>query len=340
MQIRLRTLFFAVVSVLVILFIYFDRAILTPFVLAAIFAYIFNPVVNFFSNKIRLPRSLSILIIYLVIISAVVFLSAFLVQRILSESTELKNYTVSAVKTARAQINALPDFIKPTVNDALVSLEKSKIFSSNSLLYFFPRAISRLISLFMFLFASFYFLREGNTMLDKLLKFISRNRRVEIEILLRRMNMIFGSYLRGQLFLVFVVSLMLYICLLILGVKYALFLAVFSGFAEIVPIIGPIVAGAAATFVVLTNGVSNFALPPIQAAIVVIIIYFVIRHFEDYFIIPHVMGKVTNLHPLIILFAVISGGHLWGVLGLILAVPIAAAVKILLEFSLDKLNSK
>ncbi|MCL4415686.1 MAG: AI-2E family transporter [Actinobacteria bacterium] len=125
----------------------------------------------------------------------------------------------------------------------------------------------------------------------------------------------------------------------ILGVKFALVLAVFSGFAEIIPIIGPITAGAVAALVVLLSGVSNFPINPIQGAAIVVAIYFFARQFEDYFIIPQVMGKITELHPLIILFAVISGGHVLGVIGLVLAVPIAGAIKILINFSLDKINA-
>ena len=75
-------------------------------------------------------------------------------------------------------------------------------------------------------------------------------------------------------------------------------------------------------------------------AAVVAITYFLVRQFQDYFINPFVMGKITNLHPLVVLFAVLAGGHIWGTLGLILAVPIAATIRIFLEFSLDKINER
>jgi predicted PurR-regulated permease PerM len=338
MTIRLKTIFFVVLALLTIWFIYIDRAILTPFILAAIFAYVFNPVVNFFYHKIKLPRSFSIIIIYLLLMSAVVLLSVFLSRRILEESMDLRAFTTSFIKTANSQINTLPDFIRPAIQDALSGLEKSRIFSPESIFSLFPQAISRIVSFFIFLFAAFYFLKDSNSMTDGFLKMVPNRYKIEVEIILRRMNKVFGGYLRGQIFLVFLVSSVLYIALSILGVKFALVIAIFSGFAEIIPLIGPITAGAVATIVVLTSGVSNFNLPPINAAIIVIIIYFVTRHLEDYFVIPYVMGKIVNLHPLIILFAVISGGHLFGILGYILAVPIAGVLKILLDFALDKIS--
>jgi len=338
MAIRFKTVFFIVLALFTIWFIYIDRSILTPFVLAAIFAYVFNPVVNFFYHKIKLPRSFSIIIIYLLLMSLVVFLSIVLSRRILEESTELQSFVTGFIKATKSQINSLPDFVQPTIKEALAGLEKSRIFSPQSIFSLFPQAISRIVSFFIFLFAAFYFLKDSNTMIDSFLKMVPNKYRIEVEIILRRMNKVFGGYLRGQIFLVFLVSLILFIALSVLGVRFALVIAIFSGFAEIVPIIGPITAGAVATIVVLAGGVSNFSLPPFNAAVIVIIIYFVTRQLEDYFVIPHVMGKVVNLHPLIVLFAVISGGHLFGVLGFILAVPTAGVIKILLDFALDKIS--
>lgn len=339
MTIRARTVFFILLGALIIWFLYLERAILTPFVLAAIFAYVFNPVINFFYHKIRLPRSITIFIIYFLIMAIIVALSIFLSKRIVEESTELNKYVKDLVGTTKNQINTLPDYLRPMANDLLVSVQKSRIFSSSSIFYLFPQAISRIVSLFIFFFSAYYFLKEGNTVLDKFLHLVPRNYKVEVEILLRRMNRVMGGYLRGQLFLVFLVSLTLYIALAILGVKFALIVAIFSGFAEIIPIIGPITAGAVAVLVTFLGGTSNFPMDPVSGALVVIAIYFIVRQLEDYFVIPHVMGKIAGLHPLLILFAVLAGGHLWGVLGLILAVPIAGVVRILFEYFLDKINS-
>jgi predicted PurR-regulated permease PerM len=79
-------------------------------------------------------------------------------------------------------------------------------------------------------------------------------------------------------------------------------------------------------------------LTPLQIALVVIAIYTIVRQLQDYLVNPYIMGRITKLHPLIILFAVISGEHIAGVLGLILAVPIAGIIKIIFEYSLDKIN--
>lgn len=337
MTIRLRALFFIGIGVFIIWFLYIARAILAPFVLGAIFAYIFNPIVNFFSERVKLPRTLSVIIIYLLLIALIITIASLLTKRVLHESTEFTSYIKNVITTTQNQVEALPDWARPITKEMLSSLEESKIFSLQSVFSFFPEAISRIVSFFIFLVSGFYFLKEGRKMVDSLILLVPKPYKIEVEILLRKINVVLNGYLRGQIFLIAFVALALFIALSILGIKFALILAIFSGFAEVVPIIGPIFATSIAALVVLVTGTANFSFSPLTAALIVIVIYFLVRQFEDYFVIPYVMGKITEVHPFLIFFAVLSGGHLFGVLGFILAIPVAATIKIFLEFSLDKI---
>ena len=337
MTVRLRTAFILGFIALALVFFYFERAILTPFIAAGIFAYIFNPIVNFFSHKVKLPRILSVIIIYFVLISVFSIFTFFLIKGLLLESSEFEISVQTFVFNTKHQINLLPSYARPFIYEIFNSLGNVEIFKPASLFLFFPKAISGIISVLIFVFSSFYFLKEGREIVDKLLLFSPKEYRVEIEILLRRINGVLSAYLRGQIFMIFLVSLILYVALSLLGVKFALIIAIFSGIAEIVPIIGPITAAAIAAIAVLVGGGStDLALNPAQTSISVVIVYFVLRQLQDYFIVPHVMGRITKLHPLIILLAVLAGGHSGGIMGLLLAVPIAAVLKILLDFFLKK----
>ena len=340
MTIRLRTAFFIFIGLTTLSFLYIERAILIPFILAAIFAYIFNPIVNFASYRIRLPRSLSTLIIYALIITGIIILGSISTRQILQESTELRRFSSSFIVTLQEQVNILPSWLKPEIKDMLSSFEKSRFLSSASILTLFPRAVSGVFSFLVFLFSAFYFLKEGRKIFDRGLHYIPNDYKIEVEIIMRKINGVFGGYLRGILLMIFIVAVATYASLAVLGVRFALILAVFSGFAEIVPFIGPITAGAVAASVVLLNGTSNFPLTPLQGAIVIAIIYFIIRQIQDYLITPQIMGKIVGLHPVVILFSVLAGEHLWGPMGFVLGVPIAATIRILLEFYLDKVNEK
>lgn len=340
MTIRLRTAFFIILGIITIWFFWIERAILTPFLLASIFAYIFNPVINFLSRKIKLPRSLSIIIIYLAIIALFAFIGTLITKRVLDESSYFTSNIKNLESIARYQINALPSFIRPLLFDTVSSIEQIKFVPSLSLISIFPQAFSRIINIFVFLFAAFYFLKEGKGMFDKIINFIPNDYKVEVEILIRKMNAVLADYLRGQILLVILMILMLFVSLSILGVRFALILAIFSGLAEIVPIIGPIIAGAIGALVVFFSGTTSFGLSTPQVTLIVIAIYFVTRQIQDYLLAPHVMGKLIKLHPLIIFFAVLAGGHIGGILGVILAVPVAGMLRILLEFFLDEVNKR
>ncbi|MBI2031393.1 MAG: AI-2E family transporter [Candidatus Levybacteria bacterium] len=342
MAIRLRTIFFIALGLITLLFLYIEREILIPFILAAVFAYVLNPIVDFFSDKIKLPRTLIIIVIYVAIITGIVSLGTIITRQVLHESKELTKFTANITSMTREQINLLPSWLKPEVENILSSLDlgKSRFLSPSSIINIFPRALSGIISTIIFLFSAFYFLKEGKKIFDRFLYYLPKEYRIEAEIILRKINNVFGGYLRGILILMFVVFALTYIALTVLGVRFALILAIFSGFAEIVPFIGPITAGVVASFTVFLNGTSNFPLTPIQGALLTALIYFLIQQFQNYLVSPHIMGRMVGLHPVVILFSVIAGEHLWGPMGFVLAVPTAATIKILLEFYLDKINSK
>ncbi len=343
MVVNSRNIILTILILLGIWFFYAERAILTPFILAAIFAYLFNPVVDFFSEKMKLPRTLSILLIYGSLIALFILGSIMLSSRIIEESSELKNYINQTLSTAHSQLQGLPDWIRPTAYDFLFNLRRSKFFNffgTPSLFPFFSQAVSRLISFLIFLFSAFYFLKDGKLFFLRLRQYAPKEYKEDVEELLRKISMLLGGYLRGEIFLVFLMSLSTFIALSILGIRFAAIVAIFSGFAEIVPVIGPIVAGAVAVIVVLLTQTVNFGLSPLNAAIIIIIIYFMLRQLEDYFVIPYVMGKITKLPPFIIFFSVIAGQHLAGLLGLILAVPFTAILRLLLEFYFEKISTK
>lgn len=335
--------FFIVLGLLSLWFIYAERAILTPFIVAAIFAYLFNPIVNFFVRKLKVPRAIAILFIYVFLTSVFLIGSIALSSRIITESSELRNFTAKSLQNATVQIKNFPDWLRPTAYDLLINLKRSKFlgfFSGQSLFPLFSQAISRIISFLIFLFSAFYLLKDGENFFQRMLAITPIKYKMEVEILFRKINAILSGYLRGQIFLVFLMAIVTYLALFIFGVRFAFLIGLFSGFAEIVPVVGPIVAASVAILVVLLTGTVNFGLSPVQGAIAIAVLYFVLRHLEDYFVIPYVMGRITKLPSFIIFFAVVAGGHLAGILGLILAVPVAAVLRLLLEFSFSRFSEK
>lgn len=131
-----------------------------------------------------------------------------------------------------------------------------------------------------------------------------------------------GSWLRGQLLLSVIIGTLTFIGLLALGVKYALVLALFAGFMEIIPFIGPVLGAIPAIFFAATQS-------PLLA-LLVLGLYLVIQQVENNFIVPKVMQQSVGLHPIVILVALLIGGRLGGIAGIILAVPVATIISVFL----------
>ena len=137
-----------------------------------------------------------------------------------------------------------------------------------------------------------------------------------------------GQWLRGQLILMAIIFFVTFIGLKIIGVPYALVLALVAGITEIIPYAGPILGAMPAVFIA-------FTISPVKGLLAVLL-YFLIQQAENHLIVPKVMQRTTGLNPIIVIVAVLVGAQLAGVLGALLAVPIAAALEVVIHERFDK----
>lgn len=342
-SINVRTIFYAVVIGLAGWFLYKQFDILTPFVIALIFAYVFNPLINFFQDRLKLPRTLSIIFVYLILIASVVGITLLLTDLLVHESVNIVHNFNKFLLGLKTDTKNLPGWLQPVVMNYLDYFNKDALFS-NIHIETFPlvsHAFNRFINLFAFLFAAFFFLKDYKKMIDKLVSFAPRQYHDDINLLLRRINRALASYLRGQLIVIVSMAVMLFVVFTLLGVKNAFTISIVSALCEIVPFIGPVVAAVfGIVTVIISGGIPAFVFEPMMTILVVLAIYYVSRQIQDYLIIPFVYGRATDLHPLVILFSVLAGEHIYGILGVLLAVPVAASLKIMYEYFFDKLNEK
>ena len=146
--------------------------------------------------------------------------------------------------------------------------------------------------------------------------------------LANRMQGKIGLWLRGQLILSFIIFLLIYVALSILGVKYALILALVAGMTEFVPYLGPILAAVPAIILVFAQ--SGFVM-----ALFVAIIYYLVQLIENNIIVPKVMQKVVGLNPIVGIAVLMIGFNLGGVVGAILSIPVATAVSVFVKDVFD-----
>jgi predicted PurR-regulated permease PerM len=305
------------------------RDILAPFIVAAVVAYAFSPLVARAVARTGWPRIAIVAIAFVVVVALLVVAAVLLAGRIANEVTLL---AASGPDSLAALLRALVgrdtiDLGGQHIPVADVARELQKrladlLASPGDAAHIAGQVGSVLLEIGLALIVTFYFLVDGPTLWQRTvdtLPVANRDRTVDV---LGRIHEVLGKWLRGQLVLIALVATVLYIALgPILHLPYALGIALLSGFLEIIPVIGPLIATAIAA-------VDAFAHGGAPTAITVIVIYLIVRQVEDNIVAPQVIGRVVHLHPVITIFAVLAGLQVYGILGGLLGVPIAAAVNV------------
>jgi predicted PurR-regulated permease PerM len=174
---------------------------------------------------------------------------------------------------------------------------------------------------------------DGDRIGNFLLRLIPPEHRARVASIGDRVHLQIGRYLRGQLLLIVLMSAVSWVVLhFLFQLRFALPVAILTGVLEVIPIVGPIAAAAVAASIALTT-------IDLQHAIWIVVAYTVLRQIEDQLVMPIVVGRAVELQPVVTLFAVLAGGSIAGLLGMLLAIPTAAAAKVVLEEWLREVES-
>lgn len=319
--------------------------ILSPFLWALVTAYLFQPLINGLVLLTRLPRRFVSVVVYFAVVTTIIFGAVTLTPILQQQASELINQFPGTVQTATSNFEErYPDLadrlgldstaLQKQVNDLIAQITAR---APRTALTFAQRLFTFMIEFFVYLIATFFFFLQGDRMVAGFRGRLPRRYHREIDRILGEINATLGAYIRGQLLLVIIMSGATYAALRIFDIRYALALALATGFLELIPIIGPWSAGAIAVSVAAFDPTPPFGWSNTTLCIAVGITYFTLRQLEDNLIIPTLIGRIVHLHPLLMIFVLLVGTSLGGILGLLLAVPAAAVVRILLRYLYDKL---
>lgn len=335
----------AIVSALLLLLLRSMGSYLNPFLWALVTAYLFNPLVRALAHRSHSPRFWWVLLIYLVMGLLIFTGFDFLWPRLVTQFNDLqvalpefaRRTTAWLDRQGSFQIGGMVLTLRPAEQDIAKwfgGLASTLSVSVPNLVFGF---IERLILLIIYLVVTFYLLLQADQLVEAFYGLIPTPYRGEIRELGHSIDRVLGAYIRSQLLLIVLMAVLTYIPLSLLGVKYALVLAIATGFLEIVPFVGPYTAAGSAVLVALVQSTAPFGWPNWLLALVVGLVYLILRQAEDHLIIPNVVGHIVQLHPVIVIFSVLAGGNLAGALGLLIAVPVAATVRIILVYLYAKL---
>ena len=293
-----------------------------------------------------IPRGLAILLTVVVLLG-LISLGFFLLVPLLIEQLSALVRTTPRIANSANQllldvINALnerqlvpgsdpEEFSKRLVTDLFDRAQNLTENLLRSLLGFIPRAFNFGVTLFGILFVAIYLMVDVRKVKATFLKTVPTHYRHDARDLWEAFGESLSRYLGGLVFVVMIQGVLAAAALYLLGVRYAILLGVWVSVTAIIPYLGAFLGGIPAVIVALVFGSPNFE-SSTTTAILTIVAYVLIQQLEGNFLTPRIQGQALHVHPIIVLLAVIAGGELAGLAGVVFAVPALAVFRVLFDF--------
>ena len=313
-------------------FIWLIRSILLPFVVAAIVAYIFTPAVDWLAQRIRARRTVAVTVVFLVVLGIVAFAGFFAVPLILHQVLQLGTSLHKTIeKTARGAIGdrtisiAGEPMNAAQIAQSAVDVLHNWLGQGTTVFFLASWGFVGIFGVFLTITLFFYFLLNGRQLANGVVWLVPPKRRPMALAIWAQLDPILKHYFIGIAVVVTYAAIAAYIGLgLVLGLRHAILLAIFTGFLEMIPVVGP------ASSAVIAGIFAIHAADSIGSIVAYAAYATVLRLSIDQLVGPVVLGRAASVPPVLVIFCFLTGGLLFGVPGVILAVPVALTIRIVL----------
>ncbi|MEK6645464.1 MAG: AI-2E family transporter [Candidatus Firestonebacteria bacterium] len=297
--------------------------VLLPFIMAFVLAYILNPFVDYFESK-GLSREMSVITLFVLtlLICAIFFYLMFpkIKEEAIVLQTELPTYfkmSKNMMFTLIEDIDKKMPFLKlDKLGKSLNTSQELTTRLTKGLPNYAGIIFNAVTNVLLTPFILFLLLKDGRKLRKAIISIVP-NRYFEMALcLMHDINEQIRSYFRGRIIELVAVAILSVIGLYIIGIRYAVILGIILGITNIIPYLGPFLGGIPAVFVALVD------YQTLNVVVKVVGMLMLIQFVDNAIIVPIAVGKTTNLHPLLVVLAVLVGGEMMGVLGMIFAVPL------------------
>ncbi|MCM3029897.1 MULTISPECIES: AI-2E family transporter [unclassified Niallia] len=302
-----------------------------PIIITGFLYFLLNPIVNFL-QKYKVPKTLAIIIIYVVVIGLIILAIGSVIPMISKQITELfsniPNYADQAIRffndlNDTKQYKWLLNQEYVTMSDITAKLNDFAQTIPSSITNSISTIISTMTNITVTIvtvpFLLFYSFKDGNKFPAALSRFFPASYRKEATKILKDTGETLAAYIQGQVMVALFVGTLALIGYWIIGLDYALVMALIVAVTNIIPYVGPLIGGAPAVIIALFTS-------PTQALLVIIVIT-IAQQIEGNILSPLILGKRLDTHPATIIVLLLVAGNLAGILGMILAVPTYAVAK-------------
>lgn len=324
-----------------ILTIILFKAVLLPFVMGIAVAYLLNPTVNKFNEVgiARGPAALIILFSFLILIGGFIgIVSPILYRELAQFSKDLPGYIEKFWDMLTPITARLEEYVGTVEKENIEALLKENAGSATAFakvvvgkLAAGGQAVADIISVAIFMpIVAYFMMKEWPSVTKWVHDLMPRHSEKTIMGLLKEIDLKLSGFVRGQITVAVVLGIAYAIALTLAGLKYGFMIGLFSGFLSVIPMVGSAVG------LIVSVAVAWFQAGEISYVAIIAAIFLAGQVIEGNFLTPKLVGDSVGLHPLWVFFALLAGGSLLGVLGMFLAVPIAAVIGVLLAFAIVK----
>lgn len=314
-------------------FLYLISDILVLFFVSLVFSSALDPWVDKLKKK-KIPRSASVLMLYFIagaVLGATLYL---IIPPIINEINGLANNFPSYIETLSSKFSLIKDY---SLKYGLLDSTKSSLNlitgylqnTASGVIFTLFNIFGGIFSFVLILVLTFYMVVEESAMKKLVWSIAPEKHQTYIMHLINRIQVKMGHWLRGQLIVSTSLAIMSYVGLTILGVNYALVLALLVGFFSFIPYIGAILGALPAIFIAYTQS-------PLLA-VLAIVLFYIVHFIEGNFLQPKIMQKAVGLSPIVSILAILAGFKLAGFIGAILSIPVATALSVFIK---DVFNSR
>ena len=320
------------------LLVYQFRAVIPQLVIAGALAFILEPAVRFLQRRLRMARTGATAVVFVVVVLAGLGVLAAPVTAVPAVQRAVRSVQLDFNRIV-AEIGS---FLGRPLQIGDYTIDLSAFYGQlSSMLSRFATSVaegtldivlgiaSGAVQLVFILIAAFYLLKDTHRLVESVDRLAPPGYRDDFIRLRRQITDAWSAFLRGQLLLGVVIAVITTIICTAVGLPYPVVLGLLAGLLEVVPHIGPILAAVPSVLLALFVGSSYLPLSPFWTAVLVAGLYILMQQVENNFLVPRIMARSLDLHPLTVLIALLIGGNVAGVVGIVLAPPVLATLRVI-----------
>lgn len=313
-------------------------SIYLPILVSLILAFILNPLVNYFC-RLRLwrggfgiNRGFAVLLAFLCTTLLVAMVGTFVVLPFIHEFDKfiielpamvVKIQNISMDIEQRASLLEIPANVNGIIQQTVASAAAFSADLARRMLQAILGVATSIVQLVVVPVLTYYFLKDWLMLKEKIIVLFTVESRQRVRTVIEEIALVISGYIRGQVLISIVIGIIVFSGMYLLEIEYPLVLGLLAACTETIPIVGPIIGSVPA--IMLAYLVSP------ALAFKVIIFYIIVHQLENHIVVPNIMGHTIALHPVVVIISLLIGGQLLGIIGMMLAVPAAAILKVLVR---------